>query len=80
MAEYRRQSQQQPAGDDTPKCFRCGGTGWLAYRIEEIDGYSTAVLQACECDVGRKLVRRERERDERFKQYAGALPAAEHGA
>lgn len=75
MAEYRRQSQQQP-DDETPRCHRCGGTGWLAYRIEEIDGHSTAVLQACECPKGRALVKAERERDERFKQYSGALPAA----
>jgi hypothetical protein len=85
MAEYRRQAQQQqqrPSADDesSPKCHRCGGTGWLQYRIVEIDGFSTAILQACECDAGRKFVQRERERDERFKQYAGARPQAERVA
>lgn len=67
---------EDSAKADAPKCYRCGGQGWLQYRIEEIDGYSTAILQPCECEYGRKLVRRERERDERFKQYTGALRTA----
>ena len=77
MANDRRRDDGE---QELPKCLRCGGTGWLAYRIVEIDNRSTAILQACECHYGRAMVKAERERDERFKQYSGAtrqgVPAA----
>jgi hypothetical protein len=76
MAGSRRPPQQQPADDDAPTCYRCKGKGWLDFKVVEVDGDSVAVLEACECDKGRQMAKDQRERDERFKQYAGARPAA----
>ena len=63
----RRHRDEAP----TPVCCRCGNKGWLEYRII----VTGVILLACECAVGRAMVKAERERDERFVQYAGSAPA-----